>query len=342
MGLKKGLIKLIGISDRQYIRRIRNVLPYFKIILIAYVVIVLLYIILFGFLSKHTTAFLDNLFGTSFGISFSASLLEDLIIFLLLGFLATLISIIISTKTPAEYVFDDRVKAIMNSEKVQNNNQLFSFLQYNLTTFLAFNSSIKIRIIVEEYNTPKKTFKITTESTVVITNMCSDYIYKPQDPYAYVFPDQEVNGKFGQVSYLGTFDPATGNSKSVLINEQPHEFTSASPYKQQIDLNIEEGGEIGWKILYSIWNQQDDDKLNEKAWFFLWLERYSQSIEVIVENKLASQRALKFDCQRFRKRENDKIPILTLEEIAHNSEKVLPLLNDLYPSDKLEFYFYKP
>lgn len=242
----------------------RKVIAGYLIVLAAYLFLVALYVIFFILYKKQTHAFFDNHFEPGFGAALSSSILEDLTIFIILGFLASIVSTLVGLNNPEDNSFETRLKTLANSQKIIIDDQLYNFLKKNISNFLAFNKKISIVLEIRNYNEAQKAFYIYAQINTVITNMCKDNDYEATEAKAFINPDIQVNGEWGLVAYLGTYDPKTNATVNEIINAQK----LAGPFEEKVEILIPKNEELGWLFEFLIWNKTDPDQGQENVWYY--------------------------------------------------------------------------
>jgi hypothetical protein len=315
-------------------------------VLISYLILCVLYWAFFMYASDATQIYLDKKWGVGFAISLSASLLDDLIIFLVLGILGSIIQTIIS-RSPEEEDFDTRVKALMNSKNVEGNDKLVNYLKSYLTTFLAYINKMNITMIIKDYDDKECAYKIFTEYDITLSNMCRDSEYNVTDPKITVYSDISVNGDFGHVSYLGTYDPNTLRLVNTIIDEDKREdiVPILGHFERNLNYKIPKDGQMAWKLRFTIWSKiYEDGYESPEKWFTHDLQRYAQNVKISLQNHLNSQHNVKFDVKKFSTVTNERSLIVNNDVLGYNSDgpKIVAPEIEYHPGDKIEFYFYKP
>jgi hypothetical protein len=344
--ITKLYLKMHFQKNKTYIKVERFLKRGYIIVLLSYLLLCILYWWFFIHNYCGTQRYLDAHWGIGFAISFSASLLDDLIMFLVLGIIGTIIQAIIS-RSPDEEDFDSRVKALMNSKHVEGNDKLVSYLKSYLTTFLAYISKMNITMIVKEYDENENAYKIFTEYDITLSNMCRDSEYNVKDPKITVYSDISVNGDFGHVSYLGTYDPTSLRIINTIIDEDKREdiVPIKGHFEREFNYKIPKDGMMAWKLRFTIWSKIYDDKYDEpEKWFTHSLLRYAQNVKISLENHLNSQHNIKFDVKKFSTATNERDLIVSNDILGYNSDgpKIIAPEIEYHPGDTIEFWFYKP
>jgi hypothetical protein len=325
---------------KKYFSKVRHVKIFrgYLIIIITYVLIVLSYVIFFIVFKEWSIAKLDSVFGSSFGVSFSASLLDDLVIFIVLGLSASIVSTLLSTKEPEENSFETRLKALANSENISIDDRLYLFLKKNVSIFLAYNKITKITFTIKEHNQEKGAYYIYVSIDTLITNMCKDNAFEVSEAKVFVEPDVEVNGIFGIIAELKTYHTKTGETLKEIVSQEK----IRNKFEQCIQIEVPKNEELGIVLKYLIWSQTGDDKLNDKLWHFIGVQRYTRSIVIKVINEMECKRPIKYDLRYFNSEKKDLTLITEGDEIAYKSYKTLDNKLEMYPNDRLELFIHQP
>lgn len=317
----------------------RKVIVGYLIVLAAYIILVLLYVIFFIAYKDQTHAFFDKAFGEDgYGADLSASLLEDLAIFLILGFSASIISTLVSLNNPEESSFETRLKTLTNSDKINIDDQLYGFLKKNITNFLAFNKKMTVVLEIRDFSPIEKAFYIYADMDTLITNMCKDSDFASEaEAEAFITSDACINGDNGTVVYLGTYDPSTNKTIKEFANGEK----LIDKFEKKVDIEIPRNEELGLRFKFIIWNRTGNpDVLNN--WYHIATRRYTRHVEITLRNSLKDKQTLKYDLVHRNNAQKDvNLPKIT-GEIGPESQKVVLTKKELYPNERLEFYFYEP
>jgi len=333
--MKKSL-NLTYLTIKQFI------LDGFGWVIVAYFTLVAIYLIFFVVRKDSTMAFFTRNFDRGYGSSFSASFLEDILVFFLLGSIVAIVSIRISQKKPESYDYITRIGAVLNSNAAFGDADLLSFVDRELKSLLGFNQMVKVFISLEEYRQDDEAYRIYTELTHHIANACTDIKYNPfTPPRVKVASDIEVDGDYGYIKQLRTFS-LKGNSTITSYIERSIHILNKPTFNEDIELAIDGNDKIGWEVYYSIWHKvRTPEKID---CYTVSVSRYTQSIEVTIENKEIFDRTINYTVNLYRYKENSSTPIgrqITLKKgtirKVHKFENL-----KLYPNDRLEFYFNSP
>lgn len=187
----------------------------------------------------------------------------------------------------------------------------------------------------------------------IITNMCRDNDYESTEGNAYIETDcVGGDGNYGEILYLGSYNPANKHERSDLING---EKLVAAKFEKRIRLNIPQNEEKGWIFKYVIWNSKGNakNKTNLNEWIFVTSARYAPDIQISIVNKLSSNVPLNFDLRISRLSEEIVplgspnrvlVPLVDKGDLTFDSEvdiiKKIQQNIVLYPQDRLEFLIY--
>lgn len=141
----KKVSSILGLPRRQTIIEVFNILVKYRFLVLVYFAILIIYFIVF--FKFKTPADVDN-----FKISLSASILEDLAMFIFLTVGVTFVSIKLSSISPEDHEFDRRIKALMNSQHVTNDRNVYNFLYNSISKMLNYNKEMIYSVCVLDYH----------------------------------------------------------------------------------------------------------------------------------------------------------------------------------------------
>ena len=307
---------------------------------ILYIFILYLFLCLvscfFFFIKKEFTKSHLEHYGSGFFVSFSASLFEDLIIF----FTLSLIVILLTTQNLLDYSFDDKIKAIINSENSRDNQNIIDFLNASVLKLLAYDKDWLLTITVADYNVNGSAYKIYFDLKMRIVNMCRDKDHKREDYFFTSAPsDVIVNGEYGYVTLLEMTDVKTKNVTTITPNTNPVKLNEK--YERSVPLSVLINSEVDIHFKYYTWSKTGDilDLKDLSSWNIIRNERYIEHPRVILCNQM--KEALKFELYSNTKREKVS---LSLEKngVFYPGDTSYDINRELYPGDDVRLFLYKP
>lgn len=195
-----------------------------------------------------------------------------------------------------------------------------------------------IKLYLEEISQDRSAYKIHCKFEYIITNMCRDKDFEPEDIKASVKIGEKVNGSYGYVSKLGTFN--TQNKAPVNMEIDGHPKELLDDFNEDIDMKVEGDSELGWILEFSIWNKFGVDTDDDNQWFNVFIERYTQKINLTVEN--LTKENLSFDLVYIDN--HKKSPTLLANRTVLHAEigkkNFSPRL-EIYPRDIVKLFLYK-
>lgn len=309
----------------------------FRIVLYLYALAVLSYVLFFVLLRKWTYAFL----GESFATSLSASMLWDLIFFIFIGFLVSLISIIISQKTPEDFEFERRVLSLANSDFARDNLEVKNHLISVAKNLLIYYRKFDIVITLKEYDAASHTYLVYLQRTQYVANMSKDIQYHNPSSSISIDADKDVNNDYGQINYCKVFDSMTGRSVHTDCDE-----TSSIPLqkgfnKRSFPLTIEPNKDCGIKFGYNFW-QITGNKEDRDHCIYFKTARLTTNINIVLKHKIPKH-TVNYDIRIKSYERNTVNHLYTDETLDYNVDRTI---NNqtlcLSPNEVLEFYFHPP
>lgn len=328
---------VLGIPTETKFRDLKAILTKFRLLLFLFLFIIILYYVFFVLLKDWT--FLRM--GKDFAVSFSASLLEDIFFFLFIGFIATVVSIIISTTTPENLDFFRRASSIANSDEAEKNSLVKDFVAETLRKLTAFYREFSCKIVIKDFAEVENAYFLYLEREMILCNMCKDRDFENPEGEVCVEADIEINGTYGVFDHLYTYDtkantviqpPVIDRTENVLL------VKGLNPKK--LPHTIPRNSELGIKFGYNSWSKtgEIDDKSN---WIYFRSARFSSKINMIIANKYKEGTTLLYDLKIISDEDNTVKIIASKGKLPYNSE-VRPncMHHRLKPGDKLVCYIY--
>lgn len=304
----------------------------FRLIIISYFVIVVLWLLLF--ISKGFTGpWFEANFGAGFLISYLASLLEDIIFFGTIG----IFGLALSTKLPEDEDINVRVKSLANNKNVGDGAK--KYLIEHISKILAYNSTAEVSLILKEYDKESKTIMLYTEIKNEVINMCKDVKYSSVDTVFMVEPNVCFKGNYGYISYLGVNDIKSEESKKIVDGEIL-ELKNANPYLKPVEFNISEDSSAIWRMCFATYGKLDTGKENLANWYFIKVEKFTENFNIKVSN--TTDTPIVCDIFYINRNEINTNKKINQENILinPNSEKILNSNIVFYPLDAYYIYFH--
>jgi len=183
---------------------------------------------------------------------------------------------------------------------------------------------------------------------VVVLYMCKDNDFVTTDAKARIIPDVQVNHEWGTVIRFETYKASTGETLSSAFNFQK----VTGKFEEKIKIDIPKNEEIGLIFEYILWSKAGTDTAIDDLWYFFQNQRYTRTIDMSVTNKLENKKTLRFEARCSKSKikdvnlqEEDKqgyIPLQSVMELQYNAKKSVTYKGDLYPGDRVEFFFHEP
>lgn len=327
--------KLIGFPTNKSLKYGYNILIQSRLLIIIYLILLIIY-----FTRIHP---LNAFANPDFQISFAASLLEDLVVFIFLTIGVTLISIKLSSINPEDYDYDRRIKALMNSENVRDDNRAFIYLNEQISKMLTYNKVMHYEVAIVDYHPESRIYSIVTTRTHVVTNMCKDKSFENQSFPLVIETDIEVSGIYGRLNFVNLIDPKDWQKtvrevyslKSPNTKLQKGENVFIIP-----DINLEKDSEIAFVVSYTC-NHKVEDINDPKKWLYSEALKYTSNVTFSLINNLESEKEVKLDF-RSRNRSGALGDIITGQIVGKGApnrfEKIID--HSLMPSERLEFYLH--
>lgn len=258
----------------------KSVFKRFKILIIAYLSFILLWLLAKLFQPQLTPIIETEKgidLGAGFYTSWLASLSEDILFFGVIGFLG----LILSTKLPQDEEFNIRIDSIANGRKVGDKAR--RFLNQSIKELLRYNDSAYIKIIIKSIDQQSKLAEVYAEFYNVCANMCKDVVF-PLNANACVIPTHNLNGDYGYISYLGIYEEGNTSNKNILydgdIYKLPHNgFTKTTFF------DVPANGTAVWRFCYSIWQSLNGDPAKEDDWYFIMTSGFSENFNIQLINR---------------------------------------------------------
>lgn len=323
-------------ASREQKRKVRELFLWLGV---GWCILVIIYMLVRSVIEKYLSAE----FSKDFAIGFSSAFFENLV-FYLFGLPIAYFSIYLSFNDPKDGSFETRVKALTNSDIIKMDDELYSYLKKHFTNFLAFTKKMSVTIEVKDYNSSLNAYCVYAETRAIIANMCKDNDFETTETTVTIVPDVEVNGEWGTLIRLESFNPKTGEAIETYYNYEKitHQF------QQNIRIGIPQNEEIGWFFEYIIWSKTGSSNADNGKWYFIQPQRFTRFFEVIIRNKMEDKRTIKFDA-RYAKSEQKGVDLQSElrflangVDLKYNESKRLEYKLGLYPDDKIEFFFYEP
>lgn len=317
----------------------------YKIILWGYVVVVLLYIFFFIFLKNKTICYLNSLFeDNSFGVSFSASLFEDICFFGFIGILSIGVQAVTSLRLSSEDPFDDRVRSLMNSKKVEGNDKVFYFLRKNLIELLAFNSRLILEIKILDFfeidfgETKKYVFEFKVIRTQIFTNMCNDEKSKIGKYNINIESDYKINDSYGRINLLAIVDPNKHDDIQTRVIDFGHKnFLKPGNNPLQLDIAVDKDKEIGYKLDYNFYCELGINPSDILNWFYFEATKYAAYFKVIVTNQLRNGQDLSLTYKLLDTNNNNKIAEESME-LLNGGVKEYNFFDGILAGEQFKFH----
>ncbi len=332
------LKRIIGIKKGVKFEDVVQVFLDFRLLLFIYILVLILYIVLFIILKDFTY----NIVGKGFGSSFSASFLSDLVFFPLLGFAATIVSVIVSNVPPEKHDFERRAASIANSDYAQKDKNVREFLKSMLQEKHCYCRVNNFTVIIDKYDSEKKAYSVFLQREMYMTNMCQDVDFLLKEYPVSVQPDIDVDGDYGTFNYLNSFIPGKQDVIETVVNEITKSKLKFGIHEDNTkalkNIRIKANSEIGIRFGYNLWSKTGD--IN-KDWAYFQTNRLSSDIQLTITNSFISTKAILFDLRCYKEKEANYYNIEQNKQLFYNSPYIL---NDsklrLFPGDRLEFYFH--
>jgi len=131
--------------------------------------------------------------------------------------------------------------------------------------------------------------------------MCKDNDFETTETRARIYPDVEVDGDWGTLIRLETFNPQNGEVITPYYNFEK----ITKKFDENIKIGIPKNEELGWYFEYIIWSRTGPDPEQMENWYFIQGQRFTRIVEVIVKNKLEDRQSHKFDAKYSKFDENN-------------------------------------
>jgi len=131
--------------------------------------------------------------------------------------------------------------------------------------------------------------------------MCKDNDFETTETRARIYPDVEVDGDWGTLIRLETFNPQNGEVITPYYNFEK----ITKKFDENIKIGIPKNEELGWYFEYIIWSRTGPDPEQMENWYFIQGQRFTRIVEAIVKNKLEDRQSLKFDAKYSKFNENN-------------------------------------
>lgn len=307
-------------------------------ILVSYIVWSLSYYIFFICRKQQTYSFLDFHLGEGFAISFSASFLESLLTFLFVGMVVTIVSLIVNSKRPDEYDFDVRVGAILNSDFAQGDNNLRTYLKRETQKLACFNDKILAEVFIEDFDVENCAYKVYTELEHTISNALKDRNFSVTDkPEVEVASDLEVNGSYGYIKELKTFDIKTQRTIRSFIGKSI-EYLKMPRFSREIDIAIKKNCQLGWKMSYCVWHKVWG-AYGKKEKYTISVSRYTKKTDFQLINSYSADVEFELFLYSHEKKNSNLIQKKT--KVASGGHFYYKKSHIMHPLDRFELYLHE-
>ena len=276
--------RFIARNNRYYI-----VFKKFSIIFYAYLLILFFWLVA-KFYQKEWTCVVENEWGMGAGfyISWLASFSEDIIFFGLIG----LLSLRISTKLPQDEEFSSRVNSLANGKNAGEH--AANYIRHEVQELLKYNDEFEAILTLKSLDKEGKNIEIHAEITANIANMCKDIDLPLRTTKAIVNPDILINDNYGYISHFVIYDKddpsrrdSLCESDIIILNEKLiKEEGKNGMYIMDTKHDITKDGISIWKFCFNIWCPFNQDKKDEKNWYFIKTLYFTENIKVKLINKL--------------------------------------------------------
>jgi|GEM_PF-2979249 len=325
-------------NDRQ-----RKVTKIHLLILTGYILVCLLYY----FFHHDLREIVEYYSNKNIADSFSASMVHTLFIFIF-GLLISYITVLSTLNDPRDEPFDSRVRALVNSDKVELDEQLCDYLKDHIPKSLAYNRTAKLTIEIKDFDKHKNAYHFYLESRQMISNLRRDEEFYNELVEGSVDTDIDEAGFEGIVHFLGLV-----NLNGEVIKSFDRSVKFNKSYKKEDEIRISKNDEIIWLFQYSIWTTTGE--ISDLAkWFQFSFSRYTRSLHIEIQNSMTNGRDLavdlrytevvkKQDVEAGREGAADKFLYLCTNQLVVNrSVPVSPDTRsiDVYPEDRIDFFIH--
>ena len=258
-----------------------------------------------------------------------------MIFFLIIGSSVTIVSLIISNKTPEQQEFVRRATSLANSDEAQKNLHVKLFLLKFLNNF-SFYKVFICSMTINKFNSETNAFLVFLQREQILCNMYKDREYIKMDSSISVETDIEVNGSYGNLNYVKVFDTKTNEIIHPDCDETSEILLAKGLNARVFPIIAPPNSEVGLKFGYNAW-QKTGNKDDKSNWIFFRAATLATGIKIILLNNFQKE-PINYELQQF-SYEDNRIKLLQKGQLHLNA----PIKFEkpdiyLYPGDKIECY----